>query len=255
MAEASAALDRADSKIESLSGRLKDSVAVQVAFADMTLGRLRAAAQAAAKIEDQGIENATLSQIAFLEGDEPGLRRHLSFRGQTDWQDLWRSVPWAPTFVLQLRTGMRDEPERFMKENANGTASLDAPIMRGAIALSVGRRSVAFREIQQGWERYRNSAWIPPMFYLSSESLAQLLVERGDISGAIQTLEFPKRYHQAIDLATAAYWLRNRLQLSTLYRRAGRLQDANKVEEELRVLLAVADPDHPIRKALERLPS
>ena len=43
-----------------------------------------------------------------------------------------------------------------------------------------------------------------------------------------------------------ARWLRVRLMLAKIYREMGRDEDAKKVEAELRGLLALADPDHPI---------
>ncbi len=47
------------------------------------------------------------------------------------------------------------------------------------------------------------------------------------------------------------YGLRVRLMLAQLYREMGRDEDAQKVEAELRALLAYADLDHPILRQLE----
>jgi hypothetical protein len=46
------------------------------------------------------------------------------------------------------------------------------------------------------------------------------------------------------------FWLRNQARLSTYYHRLGRDSDARTVDEQLRKLLAVADPDHPILRQL-----
>jgi len=37
-----------------------------------------------------------------------------------------------------------------------------------------------------------------------------------------------------------------------LHREMGRAADARKIEDELRTLLALADPDHPILRQLDR---
>jgi hypothetical protein len=50
----------------------------------------------------------------------------------------------------------------------------------------------------------------------------------------------------------SVYWMRTRLQLAQIYREMGRNQDAQKVEAELRKLLAYADPNHPILVELNR---
>ncbi len=52
---------------------------------------------------------------------------------------------------------------------------------------------------------------------------------------------------------SGAYWLRTRLELAKLYRSVGRVDEARVVEADLRKLLALADPDHPILLELERL--
>jgi hypothetical protein len=46
--------------------------------------------------------------------------------------------------------------------------------------------------------------------------------------------------------------MKNRNQLAGLYRRMGREQEARKIEDELRKLLACADPDHAIVRELNR---
>ena len=54
-------------------------------------------------------------------------------------------------------------------------------------------------------------------------------------------------------MSGATLWMRDQMDLARLYRRLGRLQDAEKVEDELRTLLAYADPDYPMLVELNRL--
>ena len=51
---------------------------------------------------------------------------------------------------------------------------------------------------------------------------------------------------------TGPLWLKLRAQLSQLYREMGRDEDARKIENELRKRFALADPDHPILRQLDR---
>ena len=93
-----------------------------------------------------------------------------------------------------------------------------------------------------------------PTFYLGRESLAAALVKEGDVPRAIQVLERNSDRRDSVTRGTTgAFWLRNRLQLAKLYRRAGRTEDAHAVEAELSNLLALADADHPILVELRRL--
>ena len=50
---------------------------------------------------------------------------------------------------------------------------------------------------------------------------------------------------------TAPLWLKLRAQLSQLYLKMGRYEDAREIEDELRRRLALADADHPILRQLD----
>ncbi len=51
---------------------------------------------------------------------------------------------------------------------------------------------------------------------------------------------------------TAPLWLKLRAQLSQLYLKMGRYEDAREIEDDLRRRLALADADHPILRQLEQ---
>jgi hypothetical protein len=53
-------------------------------------------------------------------------------------------------------------------------------------------------------------------------------------------------------LMSGAWWLRTELQRADLYRKMGRVPEAEKVEDELRKMLIYADADHPIVLALKK---
>jgi tetratricopeptide (TPR) repeat protein len=240
--------------LDSLDSGPRDRLAQSIAVAYMTLGRLEAAAQTCDRIEDSGLRNAMLAQVAFCKGDDVDLANRLKAGAGS--QAL---APGDPFLFLQARAGITQDAERVLKEAGDGPPSpgtlgnLGRHAVRGEIALAEGRLGDAARELEREWEVDGQVAVVPSSFYLSRESLATILVEQGNIPRAIEVLERRPERCTAAGSASGAFWLRNRFQLAELYRRVGRVKDAHAVEAELTRLLALADPDHPILAGLERL--
>src|SRR5262249_21615611 len=114
-----------------------------------------------------------------------------------------------------------------------------------------GEIDEAISELEGGTSRDPDSY---AHFFMGSESLARALVKKGDRARAIEVLERASaRRRQAAFYQAGQYWVWIRFRLSQFYREAGRGNEARAIEAELRKLLALADPDHPIRRALERL--
>jgi tetratricopeptide (TPR) repeat protein/predicted Ser/Thr protein kinase len=257
-------LDGVASKVDSLSGGLRDILAKQASFAYMTLGRLEAAARVAGNIEDPLLRNDVLAQVAFLRGNTAELRHRLQFRG--DWRPRF-SQPWNAVPTLIARENLQSLIRQFLSAKdaffgdavvppGDGDLSRDALALRGEADLAAGRRTEGIRKVERALAIDGGPSFgtLFPDSYLGRESLASALMEQGDVSRAIEVLERrSERFRTACSYTTAAYWLRNRLQLARLYRRVGRIEDAKAVEAELSRLLAVADPDHPILLELHRL--
>ena len=246
-------IDSVAGRIDALGGRSRDGLAMQTTLGYVTLGRLHAATQTARTIADPGLQNAVLAQIAFFKEDDVELRRLLESQRdpEPDSPEAWQYTM-DPILVLQARKGLKPEPESSPLPASLREEWYDS-VLRGEIALAHGHRAEAVRALEAAWEHVR-IVLVLPSYYLARESLAAILGKRGDVARAIQILE---RRPEEICLqwpgATAAYLMRNRLQLAKLYRRAGRVEDAQAVEAELSKLLAFADPDHPILLELHRL--
>jgi tetratricopeptide (TPR) repeat protein len=79
----------------------------------------------------------------------------------------------------------------------------------------------------------------------------------GDLAGAIRGLEqVSDRRARAVTFNDGWYvsaWLKLRMRLAEFYREAGRDADADRVSEEIRTLLAVADRDHPLWPRLAKV--
>ena len=90
---------------------------------------------------------------------------------------------------------------------------------------------------------------------MGSEILAEAWREQGDSTNAAQVLRaaLEKEAFILLDqsMLTGPLWLKLQAQLSKLYREMGRDKDAREIEDELRRLLTLADPDHPIVRQLD----
>jgi tetratricopeptide (TPR) repeat protein len=264
---ASGELDRFAGRLDSLSAGARTIFALKTALAYLTIGRIDSAEQAAGRIPDPVVRNDTLAQISFIRGDAPGLREKLGFPGKRELGTIsggW----WETLAILQARAGLMAEARRYVKAeeekdkvggwlgrlNAVRTPQ-DRPerhAVPGEIALARGNLAAAVSDLERALDLF--GEWEPnnPSFYLGSESLAAALVKRGDAPGAIKVLEraSERRVQAVINNNSGLYWLRIRLDLARLYRKAGREEDARAVEEDLSKLLAMADADHPIVREL-----
>jgi tetratricopeptide (TPR) repeat protein len=253
IAAANREIDRVAATIPSLSGQSRDFIAQATANAYLMLGRLEAAEDASRKINDSRAQNAMFAEIAFLRGDEAGFRDRLKSQQEPEPDN---PPNWRTLVVLGARIGMTSDARRFVEVSErvpppSPNMKEDVHTLRGEIARAQGRRAEAARELEAASED--QGEIVTSRYYLGMESLAEILTEQGDVSRAIEVLERRPDRFAAAGGGGAAYWLRNRLQLAKLYRRAGRIEDARAVETELSSLLAFADPDHPIKVELARL--
>ena len=242
-------VDRVAATIDSRGARSRDVLARRTVEGYMMLGRLKSAAEISAKIDNPGLQNALLTEIAFLKGKEDEVRHRFQSRGPLD---LPEDVD-LTLLILQARAGIIARSRSFLETHEGASRRKEElHMLRGEIALSRGHLADAVRELEAGWES--QGRFITASFYLGRESLAAILATRGDFSRAIQILERRPERREATFAGGAAYWHRNRLQLAELYRRVGRIEDARTVEAEVAKLLAFADADHPILLELQRLP-
>ncbi len=88
---------------------------------------------------------------------------------------------------------------------------------------------------------------------LASEALAQIREEDGDMEEAVALLERGRwgRVH-AFFQESGFDWMQRQLLRARLYRKMGRMQEAEEIVAELRKLLAYADADHAILRQLKR---
>jgi len=234
-------------KIDSLSGNARTGFALQTALFYLTLGRLEAAARSYQKIPDPLLRQEQLARVALFRNDRRAMKQHLMASEGTTYRS-------TNTVILLARVGLLPQATSLLTK-IEGSQSISDPgflqIPRGELALARGEVDSGIAQLEQG---IRRVGVIGNWVFLGSESLAAALKEKGDLAQAVQVLEraSEKRSSAAFENA-GAFWVRNQFQLARLYRETGRERDARAIEDELRKLLALADPDHPIRRALDRL--
>jgi tetratricopeptide (TPR) repeat protein len=169
--------------------------------------------------------------------------------------------------LLLARTGRLVEAEESLESvmaapRGGGEAYLPLiSIVKGEIASARGNGQEAVELLSQALERVSASSSPQPAWYLAAETLASLLEDRGDVTGAVRVLsewgsaEWSTVRQPVMFWTSESFRLRNRWNLAQLHRRAGSTVIAQQIEAELRDLLAYADEDHLIARQLRQLES
>ncbi len=248
----------------------------------LTLGKIGLAKEwfAKADIVDSR-RHYFLAAIAYVEEDYEAMTEHLR-----QWLDARESlrrtrgrhvepsrtrrlrdqVPLRNVFLLLARGGLLSEAEELFSSRELGLPNLpDArrkmverrrDILRGVLALSGANRIIGIRILENILASFGPGDSSATLYFMGTEILAQAWTEQGKSDEAIQVLKeaLEKESRLLIEqsLLTGPLWLRLQAQLARLYSEMGRDEDARKIEDKLRRLLALADPDHPILRQLNR---
>jgi serine/threonine protein kinase/tetratricopeptide (TPR) repeat protein len=205
----------------------------------LALGRLKQAEDQARQIPGRASRNNYLAWILSERGDIDGLRAHMAGPFGYTLSDAQQ----VPYFV---RAGMLKEAEAALTRLERDFGPTPwAHLRRGQ-----GR----FDEAIALYEQYLNTHDpFPRSLELSAPAylgLSDAWEAKGEVAKAIDVLQagFSRRSETAIDVASGRpggiHWIEARAKLALLYRRVGR--DARPIEQELRALLNLADPDHPV---------
>lgn len=122
----------------------------------------------------------------------------------------------------------------------------------GQLALAEDRLDEAARVLSRVVARGSQSPGDPGPLR-AARKLADTLVRQDRIHEAVAALEAVHRVPTMAGMASGYEWLKVRDLLARIYRDAGRVTDAERVEAELLSLLAVADVTHPIKRRIEQL--
>jgi DNA-binding winged helix-turn-helix (wHTH) protein/tetratricopeptide (TPR) repeat protein len=203
-------------------------------------------AEADRQIRGHASENdlVNLAVGAYIKGDLPSAKKdYLQFNVQ-------RGGLGGVWLLLMGRSGAWDEVEVRMRKN-NLERRMD--IVRGELFIARGRTQEGIALLEKGLDAMHEFPL--EVFYLGSETLARTYERQGKFDQALRILlrayESKGKTFICVPIPSGQWWLSDALQLADLYRKMGRLSEAEHVENDLRKMLVYADADHPIVRALK----
>jgi tetratricopeptide (TPR) repeat protein len=198
--------------------------------------------------QDPLLYDSDLVILRYARGDHAALRSSLREMARLPEQGI------APV-SLMIHEGLLHEADESAAIRWYPKQVPDVELLRGELLLAKGRTDQGVSLLRRGLDRERG--WAVPIYFLGAESLARAYERQGNTSAAVRTLEEASanraRVNFEVAMAGAPFWMQDQMELARLYRRLGRVQDAQKIEGELRKLLTYADPDFPLLVELKKL--
>ena len=199
-----------------LAPEARDDLAKSLVLLNLSIGRGRAAAEAADLAESPNLRHFNRAAAAFHGGDLASFRSEMSLVTSETFAGDSR------VFYL-VEAGQLDGAEWELDHGIGVQMNPDAvQIERAKIAMATGNRDLALSLLL--------AANPPPSMTLKFELLARVYFEQGDRARAIVVLEESLNHRIRPDLAH--WWMRNELQLAELYHEAGRDADARPLERK-----------------------
>lgn len=225
----------------------KDEYRTVLVMHDLMLGRVGAAEKLCRSILAPSMRSECLLRLAYVRGDDKLAQKQLaqlqgsgvSPRGRTDAIALAALLGETSVATSWLKT----QPSSY----AGNTLTLN-----GLVLLSRRRLAEAKVKLEEAFPTSAPRGAIR-VFLWNRYGLACVLERQGRVEEAIARLEETP----ASDVIENSlwHWLACRAKLAELCRKAGRMDEAVKVEDDLRHYLSEADPDHPLLVKLNKVSS
>jgi tetratricopeptide (TPR) repeat protein len=208
----------------------------EMASFQLSLGKFQSTQQLRASIDDP--QPSWIPTVYFFKGDEDHARE-----GAALIPPGYPPGQWGLPAFLVARLWPPGAEKKLPAERI--------PLIDGEVDLTQGRVSDAVALLQRAFDdTYRNHL---PQVQWVADSLVTALERAGNSQKALEVLEATSgtRLWTTPAMTTyQAFWLRDQARLSAYYHRLGRQAEARKIDDQLRKLLAVADPDDPILRQL-----
>ena len=216
----------------------RDAWLLQASVRYQTLGMLDAAHDMAVQIDGER-RHLLLSAVAWARDDRQA--------ALDDLRRCRRCYSAAYVLFLLARAGAPDEAREAVEAWNTGPGNLKT--VRGELARLEGRLGEAIPLLEEGL------AELPGFgidFYLALDSLALAWLAQDEPSRAARVLDEAAQA-APLRIENGSFSLTLELRRAQVYRQLGRVEEAEQIEARLRTLLAHADPDHVILRALKRL--
>ncbi len=238
----------------SLSAKTRDACLEEVGFSYITLGRLRKAEDLLKSLQDPDEQNFGLALLALARDDQASLRKYC---GRLGGGGVLLETSLPPIFMA--RVGLLSEAQHGITVRVRSAEWKEDPytrpfvkVMKGELALARGETTQAIRLLQEGLQPISRSGTFT--YFLGTETLARAWEGKGDRGKAVAVLEQASAERPRGSIVNGFAWMRVQQRLAQLYRKVGRDQDAERIESELRRLLAGSDPDFLMLVQLEPSP-
>jgi hypothetical protein len=242
-ARALAVADQFAARRRDLPQAFQGQATAQLFFLYLSLGRLQQAdgmLESMAASVDTVFRDQQRGRLIAMRADRRALATFLGARFRSTEQAQFVGSNLIDAGLLQMARAVIS----YHKQHRN---LLPYDWYAGQLALVEGPHDEAVR-------RLTSASMLLPASGNQGLKIARQLADahrgQGHLDKAVTLLEDATRRRS--ELTHAWEWLRARDRLAELYRDAGRLSDAERVERELMVLLSVADEDHGIKRRLAR---
>jgi tetratricopeptide (TPR) repeat protein len=234
-----------------LSGRpmaLLQESARRVGGLYVTLGRCHDARSAYERTHPN-MRHEALAMLAWECGDPSGFVAHMraDARATSD-PSYWR-IMWG------ARSGDVREAQQWVDDFRRQRSNrIVLAVADGELAFARGAWTEAIEHLEEAWHYLKNTG--QERTCRVAERLAGAHRMLGRTDRALEVLEatvaMRPRLYDTDGVHGGMPWIRAQLALADLYRALGRHRDAETVEDTVRPLLRVADPDLPLLAALNR---
>lgn len=159
---------------------------------------------------------------------------------------------WLGVGIYYARAGLLSEARKWVRQHG-GRNALGLQIAEGELALARGQIAEAAALLREAFKSARERLKRRGEFFDGAEALARVLEKQGDLAGAVRVLEEATEDKALAAMMTGGWrWIQLQHQRAQLCRKLGREEEAQAIEDELRKLLAYADPEHLILRELKR---
>jgi tetratricopeptide (TPR) repeat protein len=216
----------------------RHAFARHLADAHLAFGELKAAESACSLISELDWQHYCLCTPAFERGDREAYRTHR------------RRAPPAPKSWATIRLAYLRLPAETRAELkvAEGRRFVPGWVesARAILLLHEGHKQAA-ADLEEAARQLRSSNTSNALY--ATEALAAFHEENGDLTNAIRVLEEAESVvsrSRKLTRGAGIALLRVRARLAALYRKTGRVKEAEEIERDLRKRLKYADADHPL---------
>jgi hypothetical protein len=210
-------------RLGSETGQRGDGFTRRMAIANLGLGRIRSSRATCERIGTPGIRAECLLVVAYVCGDGGLARRQLLELRSGGVTAV------APDLMLAIFFGETDL--------ARSWAGTDRGLNE-LISIADGHPQAA----KPPWNAATGPTWLT---LWHRTALAEVLEQQGHIQEELTILSTETK-PASLNFMDTWTWPQCRMKLADLLRKTGHLEDAAKVEDEIRHFLAAADPDYPV---------